>query len=340
MIRVIYSIVFSLFLLESCTSYRLSTSKCADINNKVWVVTGASSGLGRGIALEAGNCHAKVVLASRNAAALEEVAGLIRQAGGIAWVLPVDVSDSSAMIRLAQEIVAEWGHIDVWINNAGVTVLGNFWEVPLQEHSRVIDVNFKGTLFGSYVAVQQFNRQEYGTLINIASAESRIPTAYQSAYAASKAAVKNLGVVIRQELRLKGKKNIRIIALDPWALNTPIWDHAANHTGHAPRMGMMDRTPKAVHTVMRAATGRSNRDIAVGWKTRTAYAIHWIAPGFSNRLASDIIYRHQIKMSPQQADTDGNLFKPSAAPLHVETDIRKRMKDEKKWYRRNKKRQQ
>lgn len=338
--RIFYSALLFLFIFQSCATYQLATDTCADISNKVWVVTGASSGLGRGIALEAGKCHAKVVLASRNEKALNTVAELIRQSGGMAWVLPVDVSDSSAMMRLAQEVVMKWGHIDVWINNAGVTVLGNFWEVPLREHSRVIDVNLKGTLFGSYVALQQFYRQEYGTLINIASAESRIPTAYQTAYAASKAAVKNLGIVIRQELRLEGKKNIRIITLDPWALNTPIWDHAANHTGHAPRMSMMDRTPKAIHAVMRAAIRHSNRDIAVGWKTRTAYVIHWIAPRISNRLASNIVYRHQIKMSPEQKDTVGNLFKPSSAPMHVETDIRKRMKDEKKAYRHNKKQQQ
>lgn len=334
-----YSLLLATLLLGSCSSYRLSSSKCATLKNKVWVVTGASSGLGRGIALAAGNCQAKVVLASRNEKALEDVAGMIRKSGGTAWVFPVDVSDADLMNKLSKEVVSQWGHIDVWINNAGVTVMGNFWEVPLAEHSRVLDVNLRGTMYGSYVALQQFNIQEFGTLINIASAESRIPTAYQSTYAASKAAVKNLGIVIRQELRLKGKKNIRVIAVDPWALNTPIWDHAANHTGHAARMGMMDRTEKAVHTVMQVATGKRKRDKAVGWKTRTAYAIHWMAPGWSNRIASNIIYRHQMKLSPPQADTLGNLFTPSAEPLQVETDIRERIKEEKKALKRTKKNQ-
>lgn len=95
-------------------------------------------------------------------------------------------------------------------------------------------------------------------LINIVSAESRLPTPYQAAYAASKAGLKSLGIVLRQELRLSKHNGIAAISVDPWALNTPIWDNAANHTGHAPRMGMMDRTSKAVNAVMHAAAGKKS----------------------------------------------------------------------------------
>src|SRR5690606_10364134 len=111
----------------------------------------------------------------------------------------------------------------------------------------------------------------------------------------------------------------RLVSVDPWALNTPIWDHAANHTGHAPRMGLMDRTEKAVHAVMHAAARRRNRDMAVGWKTHTAYVVHGLLPRLSNRIATNIVYRHQIKLSPVVDDTSGNLFHPSTQGA-VETD--------------------
>lgn len=327
-------LLFTITLI-SCATRPLNRAKQRQLANQVWVVTGASSGLGRGIALKAGSFKAKVVLASRNTAELEKVAQEIRSSGGRALVIKTDVSDSIAIKQLLLKTIAEWGHIDVWVNNAGVTVLGNFRETPLAEHERVIDVNFKGTLYGSYYVMQQFRKQGYGNLVNIASAESRIPTAYQASYAATKAAVKNMGIVIRQELRLENQRDIRLVSVDPWALNTPIWDHAANHTGHAPRMGLMDRTEKAVNAVMHAGIGRRNRDLAVGWKTHTAYTIHRVFPGWSHRLASNIVYRHQMKLAPPAADTSGNLFSPSQRNA-VETDIKERMKAEKKIYKRNK----
>lgn len=322
-------------ILSGCATHRLGRSGQQKVADQVWVVTGSSSGLGRGIALEAGRYRAKVALAARNTAELEKVAAEIRAAGGEAIVVTTDISDSLALKALAEKTIAAWGHIDVWVNNAGVTVLGNFWETPIAEHSRVMDVNIKGTFYGSYYAMQQFRRQGHGKLINIASAESRLPTAYQSSYAATKAGVKNMGIVLRQELRLAGMKNIKVVSVDPWALNTPIWDHAANHTGHAPRMGLMDNTSKAVNAVMHAAAGGRNRDMAVGWKTHAAYAVHWLMPRFSHRVSSNIVYRHQMKLAPPAADTQGNLFTPSAHPA-VTTDIKERMKAEKKAYKRGK----
>lgn len=99
--------------------------------------------------------------------------------------------------------------------------MGNYWEIPLAEHQRVIDVNLKGSMSASYIALRQFVVQDKGMLINIVSAESRLPTPYQDAYAASKAGLKSLGIVLRQELRVSKHKNIVVISVDPWALNTP-----------------------------------------------------------------------------------------------------------------------
>lgn len=324
----IFIVVF-LLTLQSCQTYKIGAKKQQRVENKVWIITGASSGLGRGIAEEAGRNKAKVILAARNKEKLEEIAVAIRKSGAKAIVVPTDIADSVAVKALLQQTLSNFGHIDVWVNNAGVTVFGRFWEVPLSEHNRVADVNFKGTMNATYFAMQQFVRQGYGKLINIASAESRLPTAYQGSYAATKSALKNLGIVIRQELRLANKKNITLVSVDPWALNTPIWDNAANYSGHAPRMSMIDRTSKAVNAVMHAATNNRNRDMAVGWKTHAAYTINRLFPRLSYRIASSLVHKHQMIDGPAAVDSSGNLYLPSRYN-QVETDIKERIKMEKK----------
>lgn len=320
---------FIVYILSSCATRSLPLRKAQRIEGQVWVVTGASSGLGRGIALEAAKWKAKVVLVARNEDALNEVATDIRHSGGQSLVVPADISDSIALKALMSSVLKEWGNIDVWVNNAGVTVFGNFWEVPFRQHERVLEVNLKGTMMASYIALAQFLKQGRGKLINIVSAESRLPTPYQSAYAASKAGLTNFGIAVRQELRLAGKDDIGIISVDPWALNTPIWDNAANHTGYAPRMGWMDRIRKAVNAVMHAATGHRHRDLAVGWKTHTAYAFNRVAPRLSYRIAAQMAFRHQMEQSIPAQRTEGNLFSPSEHNT-VETDIRERMKHERR----------
>ncbi|WP_169818754.1 SDR family NAD(P)-dependent oxidoreductase [Niabella ginsenosidivorans] len=309
-------------------THRLSRSKQRRVDNQVWVITGASGGLGRGIAVEAAKYKARVVLAARSREDLEAVATQIRSYGGEAWVAPTDISDTTAVRQLRAGTVARWKKIDVWVNNAGVTAIGCLWDVPLKDHSRIIDVNLKGTLYCSYEAIQQFRLQGYGKLINIASAESVLPTPYQAAYVAAKAGIKNMDIGLRQELRLAGLQKIQVLSIDPWALNTPIWDHAASYSGHAPRMGLLDRVPKVVNVVLQAAVSSRSRDIAVGWKTKVAYAVHQLFPALAHRISANIVYKYQMKEAPAMPPSPGNLFQ-SLPPTQVETDIRERMKKEK-----------
>jgi short-subunit dehydrogenase len=317
-----------LLLFQRCATARLGNHGQRKISGKVIIVTGASSGLGRGVALEAARYGAKVVLASRNKTELEKVAAEIRQNGGTAIVVPTDVSIVSDIKRLADTTVAVYGKIDVWINNAGVTVIGNFWNVSLREQSRVFDVNLNGVLYGCYYAMQQFKVQGYGTLINIGSVESEIPTAYQVAYAASKAAVRSIGLSLRQELRLSNMDNIKVITISPYALDTPIWDHAANHTGHAPRMMAMDHPQKAINVVMHACIGK-RREMPVGWKAHLSYLGHRVFPAWTERLGSNMTHKYQAEITPAVPETEGNLFRTMPTP-GVEGGIKERMKEERK----------
>ena len=175
-----------------------------------------------------------------------------------------------AVARLADTAVARFGRIDVWINNVGIGALGLFWEVPVEDHRRVVDVNLTGLMYGAHAALRQFLEQGAGVLLNIGSVESEVPLAYQSSYAATKAAVLSLSRSLNEELRLVGRHDtIKVGTVMPWAIDTPWWSHAANYTGQAPRMALMDDPSVVVDAIVAACTDPKEEQ-PVGPKARAA----------------------------------------------------------------------
>ncbi|ETF00535.1 oxidoreductase [Advenella kashmirensis W13003] len=168
------------------------------------VITGATSGFGRGVALELARLGANVVLAARRTAALEGLKNEIIAGGGKAMVVTTDVSRPEDVATLARASIERFDHIDVWINNVGIGALGLFWDIPIEDHARVVDVNLKGLIYGAHEALRQFRIQGFGTLINMGSIDSEVPLAYQASYAASKAAVLSLSRSLNVELKLSG----------------------------------------------------------------------------------------------------------------------------------------
>src|SRR4051812_19068677 len=135
-------LIFSLLglVLAGCAT----TGRSGDTAGKVIVITGASSGFGRGVALKMSAQGATVVLAARRTALLEEVARECQARGGQALVVTTDVTKPDQMERLAKAAVDRFGRIDVWINDAGVGALGRFEDVPLADQARLVDINVNG----------------------------------------------------------------------------------------------------------------------------------------------------------------------------------------------------
>lgn len=205
-----------------------------DIKNATIVIAGASSGFGRGAAMELAKQGANVVVAARRSELLDELVNDIRSEGGEALAVPMDVSIENEIVGLARKAVEAYGRIDVWVNNVGVGAIGYFWQIPMDVHERVVDVNLKGLIYGSHTALKQFMQQDGGTLVNVGSIDSEVPLALQNTYAATKAAVLSLSRSLNEELRLAGRAdNIKVATIMPWAVDTPWWTHAANYTGHA-----------------------------------------------------------------------------------------------------------
>jgi short-subunit dehydrogenase len=250
---------------------------------KTIVITGASSGLGRGTALALGQLRVNVVVAARRTALLEEVASQIRQAGGNALVVTADVANPEDMHRLMRATLASFGTVDVWINNAGIGAIGRFEDSPLEDHSRVIEVTLKGVVNGSFVAMKQFRWQGHGALINVGSVDSEVPLAYQSSYAASKAAVLNLGRKLNEEIRLSTTDTLTVSTVMPWAVDTSWWEHAANYSGHTPRMASMTRKSLSVPLSERSSIpARKSRSAG---KPGVRSWSHQLAPDFTERFS-------------------------------------------------------
>jgi short-subunit dehydrogenase len=231
------------------------------------------------------------------------------------------------MQRLADAAVARFGRIDVWINNAAVGAIGYFDQIPLADHARVIDVNLKGLIYGTHVALHQFRKQGAGTLVNIGSVESVVPQALHATYSASKAATLSLGRSLNEELRLSGTQGIRVSTVLPWATDTPFFTHAANYTGHTSRMPLMDGPQKVVDAIIWASR-HPQEELAVGWKAKTAYLSSRLTPDLAEYLSANAAYDAQWRKAAPAPNTSGSLHQPVAAGTGVDGGVRERMRCE------------
>ncbi|QIG38221.1 SDR family NAD(P)-dependent oxidoreductase [Microbacterium sp. 4R-513] len=298
-----------------------------DVAGKTIVVVGASSGFGRGAAERLGELGANVVVAARRGAVLDEVVAHIAAAGSAALAVETDVSDPLAVQRLADAAVERFGRIDVWVNNVGIGALGIFWDVPIADHARVIDVNVKGLMYGAHAALRQFRAQGEGTLINIGSVESEVPLAYQTSYAASKAAVLSMSRSLNEELRIVGESDrIKVGTIMPWAVDTPWWVHAANYTGRTPRMAALD-DPQVVVDAIVSACVDPKEEQPVGGKARGTNLAHRLFPDLTERVSAKIAEAESARGTPV-AHTTGAIYEPIVAGTTVSGTVRERMERE------------
>ena len=328
-LRIVAMLLFVLTLTSGCATWELGSSGQKKVAGKTYVIVGASSGFGRGVAEELGRYKANVVLAARRTELLEEIATIIRQSGGTALVVTTDISNPQQVQRLADESVARFGKVDVWINMAGVGAIGRFWEIPAEDQARLMDVNLKGFIYGSQVAIRQFIKQKRGVLINMGSVDSETPHAYQAAYSATKAGIRSLSLTISQELRLNNHDDIKVVTVEPWAVDTPFWRHAANYTGVEQKFAMMDEPDKVVNAVIRKSL-RPKKIQPVGWKAKGSSFFANVFPRLNERITANVAHKYQMKMPPATPNTDGAVHKPMTEGRGIDDGVDERMKKNKK----------
>jgi NAD(P)-dependent dehydrogenase (short-subunit alcohol dehydrogenase family) len=278
--------------------------------NRVVVITGASSGIGRATALHfaaAGDC---VVLASRRRDALDEVAHHCVALGGTALVVPTDDTHAHAVDEHPDAAVERVGRIDVWVNAAGVSVFAEFVQVPLDDFRRVIDVNLMGSVYGSRAALIHMALQGRGTLINIASVLGEVPQPYTAAYGMSKAAVRAMGVTLRSELRLRGLKHVHVSTVLPATIDTPFFRHAANYTGRKVlAMPPVYGPEKVARTIVDLAQDPRD-EVAVGAFSKATVREHRRHPASVEWGLALETEKSQLSPHTTAPDTTGNLYAP------------------------------
>ena len=296
----------------------------ADLAGRTVVVTGASSGFGRGTAVGLGEKGAHVVVAARRSDVLDAVVAEITAAGGTALAVPTDVSDPDAVERLAAAAEERFGHIDVWINNAAVGAMGLFWEIPIADHARLVDVDLKGMMYGAHVALRRFTARGEGVLVNVSSVAGEVPLAYQASYSAVKAGITSLGRTLNEELRLAGlAEEVKVATILPWAADTPWWDHVGNYTGHAPRLAAMDDPDIVVAAIVDACTDPV-QERPVGPKGRAAHASHRLFRELTERFSGKLS-ESEIGKGGRVPDTSGAIHEPVPEGTSVHGDTRERM---------------
>jgi short-subunit dehydrogenase len=281
-----------------------------DLSSKVIVLTGASSGFGKGAAREFALRGASLVLAARRDELLEELAKECEVTGGKAKAVPTDVGKSEEVENLAQAAVAEFGRIDIWINNAGVGALGRFEEVPLNDHVKVVETDLLGTLYGSYFALQQFRKQRRGTLINIASVVGKVPAPYYSSYVAAKHGVVGLSAALRQELQENDLKDIRVCTVMPTSFDTPFFDHSANYLGRETEPVPPVYEPGRVIEVMVRLASDPEDEVTVGSAAKVMTLAHQIAPGLTEALMGRQAHKAHVEQADPAPDTPGSVHEP------------------------------
>lgn len=287
------------------------------------VITGASSGIGKGVAQQLAAEGANVVLAARRTELIEQMAAEI---GPNALAVTTDVGREEDIARLFDAAMSAFGKIDVWINNAGVGAIGPYTEIPISDLTRLVETNVLGTMYGSHYALRQFKQQGHGTLINLGSIVSKVPFPYYTAYGATKFAVAGLSAALYQEMQLEDQQNIHVCTVHPWATDTPWFEHTGNYTGHRAEMKPMDDPQNVIDAII-DLIDNPQENVEVGAKTKGTTISSNLMPGLTESLNAKYLQK-VIQSAPPAGSTSGSLHQPMLSGQGVDGGIRERMKHE------------
>jgi NADP-dependent 3-hydroxy acid dehydrogenase YdfG len=193
-----------------------------ELNGKVALVTGASSGIGAATARRLAAAGARVGLAARRVGRLRELEADIRAAGGQAMAVPMDVADAASVAAGVAALASAWGTVDILFNNAGLMPVSDVDQLQVDEWQRMVDVNLKGVLNAVAAVLPLMQKQRSGHILNVSSIAGRKVFAGLSVYCATKHAVTAFSDGLRMEVG--AKHNIRVTCIQPGAVETELYE--------------------------------------------------------------------------------------------------------------------
>jgi NAD(P)-dependent dehydrogenase (short-subunit alcohol dehydrogenase family) len=280
-------------------------------STQVVVITGGTAGVGRATARAFAKRGAHIGLLARGRTGLDATRKEVEALGGKAITIQGDVANSEDVERLAEETEAAFGPIDVWVNNAMVTVYAELQEITPEEYRRVTDVCYHGQVFGTMTALRRMRPRDRGTIVLVGSALAYRGIPLQSAYCGAKHAIQGMFDSVRSEL-LHHDSAVRIVMVQMPGLNTPQFEWGRNKLPNKPKPASPPYQPEiAADAVVYAATdGRDRREIYVGYPSVQAIVGNKVAPRLGDYYLARKAFQGQQRDEPVDPDPKDNLFEP------------------------------
>jgi NAD(P)-dependent dehydrogenase (short-subunit alcohol dehydrogenase family) len=276
----------------------------------VVVVTGASAGVGRAVALAFAREGARVALLARGVQRLQSTREEIERLGGHAMIVPTDVASSHEVESAADQVEQQLGPIDIWVNNAVATIFAPVMETSPEEFLRATQVTYLGTVYGTQAALRRMRPRNRGVVIQVGSALAYRAIPLLAPYCAAKHAVRAFTDALRSELD-HDQSAIQVKMVHLPALNTPQFSWCRTRLPRHPKpVGRIFQPEVAAQAIVWASRNQ-RREVYVGWPTVLAiHAQKFIGRSLDGYLAKRA-YEGQILEEPlPEGGRKGNLFEP------------------------------
>lgn len=279
----------------------------ARANPRVVVITGASAGVGRAAVREFAKQGAHIGLLARNREALEAAKREVELAGGRAVVCVADVADAAQLEAAASTVERELGPIDVWVNNAMVTIVSPVKELAPEDVKRVTEVTYLCTVHGTLAALQRMLPRNSGCIVQVGSALAYRSIPLQAPYCGGKFAIRGFTDALRSEL-LHDRSRVHITMVQMPALDTPQFDWCKTRMERAPQPVLPIFAPEIAAQAIVWAANHRRRELIVGASSLRAIWANKFVPDFIDRYLARKGYESQLSKEPVASDRRDNLW--------------------------------
>jgi short-subunit dehydrogenase len=279
------------------------------MKSEVVVVTGASAGVGRATVRAFARRGARIGLLARGKDGLEGAKRDVESLGGKALVLPTDVSDPDQVERAATAVEETFGPIDVWVNNAMVSVFSPVKEMTADDYRRVTEVTYLGFVHGTLSALRRMLPRDRGIIVQVGSALAYRGIPLQSAYCGAKHAIQGFTESLRAEL-IHDKTNVKITMVQMPGMNTPQFGWVKSRLPGKPQPVPPVYQPEIAADAIVWAAHHYRREWYVGGSTAVVVTANKVAPGFGDWYLGKTGVRSQQRKEPADPNRPYNLYEP------------------------------